>query len=120
MSTLSSKQAQSQGLADPLLVLASIVAVSLLVLLGARAGTVYDSLVSGHESHRFGKAGATAQALVSFASDEQYWNANCSHGWAARPACDQIVSRAQWCGAGTGSAYCAEYKSHMQQFHPRQ
>jgi hypothetical protein len=55
---------------------------------------------------------------VSFASDEQYWDANCSHGWLSDSRCDDIVSRAQKCASIT-SAYCSDYGVYMQQYYNR-
>ena len=118
MSSLSSKQDRTQGRADPLLVLASIVAIFLLVLLGSRPGHIVDPSPRGQESSRFANPGVAETPGVTFASDERYWDANCSRGWGSRPQCDQIASRAQWCGAGTRSVYCSEYTTYMEQFHP--
>ena len=116
MSTFSSKQQKSQGLVDMLLILASIAVISLLVLLGSRADTLYDSFERVHETQGFVNAGVSNNPVVSFASDEQYWNANCSHGWGSNSKCDDIVSRAQSCEIGYGSNYCSEYETYMQEF----
>ena len=117
MSTFSSKQQKSQGLVEPQFVLASVVIVFLLVLFGSRAGAIYSSFGRVHQTQNFVNAGVANNSVVSFASDEQYWNANCSHGWGSNSKCDAIVSRAKSCDVGSGSAYCSEYKTYLKQFH---
>ena len=116
MSTFSSKQQKSQGLVDTLLILASIVVILLLVFFGSYADKISDSFEGVHETQGIVNAGASNNSVVSFISDEQYWNANCSHGWGSNSKCDDIVSRAQSCEIGYGSNYCSEYETYMQQF----
>ena len=116
MSTFSSKQQKSQGLVDPLLILASIVVILLLAFFGSYADKISDSFEGVHETQGIVNAGASNNSVVSFISDEQYWDANCSHGWDSNSTCDLIVSRAQSCAVSVASTYCSEYDIYMQQF----
>ena len=111
MATFYSKQEKKQGMlfASITLVGVLIVFVSLYFgthspirnILTTQAGTVDNVSVN---------------AGVSFSSDIQYWDSNCSHGWIGDATCDTLVSRIQSCAIGTGSTYCSEYNTYLQQF----
>jgi hypothetical protein len=53
---------------------------------------------------------------VSFAADQHYWTANCSQDWASDARCGFIAARIQSCSISTVSAYCTEYKHHLQEY----
>lgn len=116
MATFSSNQDKRQGLADPIVVLVSITLIVILMVLGSPNVNVNHPILSalGFQSNR--AANVSISNGASFASDLQYWDANCSHGWASDSTCDMLVSRTQSCVIGTGSAYCSEYDTYLQQF----
>ena len=115
MSTISSKQEKRHGLVDPVYVLAFLVIILALLLLGPLTSNAHNSFngVLGH----LGRAPAVpASATVSFATDQQYWDANCSHGWSSNSSCDAIVVRSRSCVANVASAYCSAYKNYLEQY----
>ena len=114
MSTLSSKQEKRHALVDPVYVLAFLVLVLALLLVGPFAGNASNSIrgiVSGWSG-----APSNASANVSFSADQQYWEANCAHGWSSDSGCQSIVERVQSCSISTASAYCSAYEAYMQPF----
>jgi len=113
MSTISSKQGKRQGLVDPISVLVCIVLIGTLLIPGSLNASLFNSrsvLAQGSA------IAASSSGDFSFTQDEQYWDANCSHGWNSDSTCDHIVLRAQACSIGGASAYCSDYKSYMQKF----
>lgn len=116
MSTFSSKQTKRQGLVDPVFVLAFLV-----LVLTFAVFTPFNSNLSNAFGTALGSLGNTSTALsssntVSFAYDQVYWDANCTHGWAGDAVCDAIVQRSQSCSFSVDSAYCAEYATYLQKF----
>ena len=116
MATFSSKQEKRQSLVDPLLVLVSIALISMLVAFGPLNGKTNSSIGNALVTQGGAADNVSTSVGVSFASDLQYWNAECSHGWTSDSTCDVLVSRTQSCSIGTGSAYCSEYDTYLQQF----
>lgn len=116
MSTISSKQEKRHGLVDPVYVLAFLVLILALLLLGPLASNAHNFVNSVVGSLGRAPAGVSASANVSFATDQQYWDANCSHGWSSNSSCDDIILRSQSCVANVASAYCSAYKNYLQQF----
>jgi len=117
MSTISSKEEKKQRLMSPDLALVFVLLIGVLVILGSSTGNAYSSY-----HNTLGIQGNAAGSLptsddISFALDEQYWDANCSHGWASDSMCNNIVLRAQLCTSNVTSAYCSDYNSYMQQFY---
>ena len=114
MATFSSKQNKKQDLVDPIVVLVSIALLSILIVFGPLNGNKYSSVPNAPVMQ--GSAADNASSIVgaSFASDLQYWNANCNHGWTSDSMCGALVSRTQWCSLGVGSAYCSEYHAYLQ------
>jgi hypothetical protein len=116
MATLSSKQAKEQGLVDPALILALLILILTFSVLNP-----FTNSASNAFGDALGSLGKTSTALsgsntVSFAYDQAYWNANCSHGWSADATCDAIVLRSQSCSFSVDSAYCATYQTYLQRF----
>ena len=114
MSTISSRQVNRQGLIDPISVF--LILILVLLVLGPLAGNLYNSI-----SRALGTIGnpvsdASIRSDVSFASDQQYWNASCSHGWSSDSTCEAIVLRSQACVVSVASTYCSEYDAYLQQF----
>jgi hypothetical protein len=116
MSTISSKHGKQQGLVDPVYVLTLLV-----LILTFAVFTPFNSNVSNAFGNAFGSFGNTSTVLsgsntVSFAYDQAYWDASCSHGWAGNAACDAIVQRSLSCAISVDSAYCAAYETYLQKF----
>ena len=116
MSTLTSKQAERQGLVDPVLVLAL-----LFLILTVTVVSPFSNSAASAFGNAFGSFGNISTALsgsntVSFAYDQAYWDANCTHGWSADTTCDAIVQRSQSCSFSVDSFYCAAYETYLQQF----
>ena len=113
MSTLSQKQARSKGIIDPIFILAVLVVILTFVVF-APANNLYNSAENTLGSFRKASTGLTASSVVSFSSDLQYWESNCTHGWTSDTACDVIVQRTQSCSASVDSVYCSAYDKYLQ------
>jgi len=111
MATSSSKQEKRQGL-----VLASIALIGVLVTFAPLNGSMYGSIRNALIAQGSAAGDVSINGAASFASDLTYWNAECSHGWTADSTCDMLVLKTQSCLIGTGSAYCSEYDTYLQQF----
>jgi len=111
MTTFSSKQKKRRGL-----VLASIALIGVLVAFVPLNGSMHSPILNALVMQGGVADNISTNDGVSFASDLQYWDAKCSHGWTEDSTCDALVSRTQSCVIGTGSAYCSEYDTYLQQF----
>ena len=120
MATFPSKQKKRQDLVDPMLVLVSIALLSVLIAFGPLNGNMFSSMPNALVMEGGAADNASGSVGVSFASDLQYWDANCIHGWTSDSTCDALVSRTQWCSLGVGSAYCSEYDAYLQQIRNQQ
>jgi len=117
MSTISSKQAKKQGLVDPVYVLGFLVVFLALLLYGPITDTAYSSISSSLGTLGVAApAGEVASSVITFGSDQQYWDANCSHGWSSDSTCEDIVQRVQTCSLSNTSGYCSEYDLYLQPF----
>jgi hypothetical protein len=114
MSTISRKQTKSQGLIDPIFILAVLVVI-LTFMVFAPSTNLYNSVQTTLGSFGNSAAGLSVNSVVSFAADQQYWEANCIHGWSSNVTCDLIVKRAQSCTISVDSAYCSAYDKYMQE-----
>lgn len=116
MSTITTKQAKTQGLIDPVFVLTLLVLLlTFAILMPLNHGA------SNNFGNLFGSFGTTSMELtasktVSFAADQAYWNANCDSGWSSNETCDAIVQRSQSCAISAESAYCTEYQNYLKNF----
>lgn len=119
MSTISSKQEKRRGLMSPDLALVFVMLIGVLVIFGSSTDNTYSSYHNTLGIQDNAAGGLPTSDDVSFASDEQYWDANCSHGWSSNSMCDDIVLRAQLCVPSVTSAYCSDYNIYMQQFYQR-
>jgi hypothetical protein len=113
MSTISPNQTKSQGLIDPIFILAVLVVILTFVVF-APANNLYNSVENTLGSFGNTAAGLTASSVVSFSSDQQYWEENCSRGWSSDATCDVIVQRTQYCSVSVESAYCSAYDKYLQ------
>jgi len=110
MSTLSSKPTKTYRPVDLISVFVFL-ALILTLLAIPFAGNLYHSLNTALGSVNSPQAGISSTA--SYSADQQYWNANCSHGWSSDSTCDDIVARSQSCSISTESAYCSEYDNYL-------
>jgi hypothetical protein len=93
----------------------SLIVIVLLVL--APLNNIYNT----HTSVEKGSTHAMLSGDPSFASDRQYWDANCRHDLTfADSTCQAIAARAQSCSISVDSVYCSQYANYMQQFHRSQ
>jgi hypothetical protein len=114
MSTLSSKPTKTYRPID-LIPVFVFLALILTLLVIPFTGNLYNSLNMGLGVDRTQGSFAT-KANYSFSADQQYWSANCSHGWSSNSTCDDIVTRSQACSISAESAYCSEYGNYLKQF----
>ena len=115
MATFSSKQKKRQSWDEPIWVLASIALIGLLVAFSPLHNSMYSSIRSALVTRTGAAENISLDAGTSFASDLQYWNAQCSHGWTSDSTCDALVSRTKLCALDVGSAYCSGYNAYLQQ-----
>jgi hypothetical protein len=116
MATISSKQEKRHALVDPIYVLVLLVLLLALLLLGPLSRKTSSTINSALGALGGVPAGMSASNDGTFASDQQYWDANCSHGWSSDSTCENIVLRSQSCVANVDSAYCSAYDTYLQQF----
>lgn len=116
MSTDSSKRPRSQDLMETVWILACIVIIGILMVSGYNTDLRHDSLRWSLGSQNHAYSDSSVGADFSFASDQRYWSANCSHGWSADSTCNAIMLRAQSCEIASTSTYCSSYKDYLLQF----
>lgn len=114
MSTLSSKPTKRYSSVDPISVFVFL-ALILTLLVIPFTGNIYASFSRTLGNMDSTHANVSSTISYSFSADQQYWTANCSHGWSSNSTCDEIVTRSQACSISAESAYCSEYESYLQQ-----
>jgi len=112
MYTISSGPAKRQGLRNPDLALILTLFIGILAISGIFTGSAVF-LFSEPRANLNGDVSDIEG--VSFASDEEYWTANCSHGWDSDSVCDAIVLRTKLCTGYVSSDYCSDYKNYLRQ-----
>jgi len=115
MSTISSKPTKTYKPVDLISVFVFL-ALILTLLVMPFTGTLYNSLSTALGTVDNTHARVSANVNYSFSADQQYWSANCSHGWSSNSTCDDIVLRSQSCSISAESAYCSEYSNYLKQF----
>jgi hypothetical protein len=115
MSTLSSKPTKTYRPVDFISVFVFL-ALILTLLAVPFTGSIYNALGTTLGSASSTHTDGATTASYSFSADQQYWSANCSHGWSSDSTCDNIVARSQSCSISTESAYCSEYNNYLKQF----
>ena len=115
MSTISSKPTKTYKPVDFISVFVFL-ALILTLLVMPFTGNLYKSLSTALGTVDNTHAGVSANVNYSFSTDQQYWSANCSHGWSSNSTCDDIVLRSQSCSISAESAYCSEYGNYLKQF----
>ena len=117
MSIISSKQAKKHRLVDFIYVFFALIVVLLVVM--PSTVNISNSISAAFEGLERTYFGVSASSDASFASDLQYWDAKCSHGWTSNSRCENIASRAQSCIFNADSVYCSQYDKYLQQFRIR-
>ena len=120
MATFPSKQEKKQDLVDPMLVWVSIALLSILIAFGPLNGNMYSSIPNALVMEGGVADQVSSSVGVSFASDLQYWDANCNHGWTSDSMCDALVSKTKLCSLSVDSVYCSEYDAYLQQIRNQQ
>jgi len=116
MSTISSKQRRRHDVVAPFFVLVFLVMILALLVFAPLTGNTYNSLGNAPGSFRNTPVSLSLSSEASFATDLQYWNANCSHGWAPDSWCSDIAAKAQSCSISVDSVYCSEYDNYLRQY----
>jgi hypothetical protein len=114
MSIISSKQPQKKhSTIDFISIFAALVLIFLILvpINNSRNG----SFRGAFQHFSSASAGLSVNQEISFSSDLQYWDANCSQGWGNDAMCNNIAARAQSCSISMDSAYCSAYNTYMQQ-----
>ena len=114
MSIISSKQSKEDNLVDSLFVF--LILILILLVLTPSNGNRYGSVRAAPGTLDRMGAGVLTSAEVSFSADQQYWNANCSHGWSSDAGCKMIVLRTQSCSISIESVYCSRYETYLQEY----
>jgi len=113
MSTIPSKQHKRH---DPTLVLTIHVLILALLVFAPQTGNLPHTISGSLATLDSSAAGISNSGEASFVADQQYWDANCSHGWSLDSTCENIVLRAQSCSISLASAYCSQYDTYLQKF----
>ena len=116
MATYSSKQQKRQVWGDNLPVLVLVLVIGALVMFAPLNTGIYSPLNGVQGAWTSTDGVYTNAELVSFTSDQTYWDANCGHGWASDAICDNILSRVQSCRLGFATLYCSSYENYLQGF----
>ena len=115
MSTLSSKPTKTY---KPVTFISVFVFLALILtlLVIPFTGNLYNSLSTALGPVNSTHASLSSDVNYSFSADQEYWSANCSHGWSSNSTCDEIVVRSQSCSISAESVYCSEYGNYLKQF----
>jgi hypothetical protein len=115
MTTLTSKPTKRHIPVDLISVFV-FVALILTLLVIPFTGNIYTAVSTALGAVDRTHASVSSAGDYSFSADQQYWAANCSHGWSSDSTCETIVARSQACSISAESAYCSEYKNYLNQF----
>lgn len=114
MATFSSRQTKKYSfLVDWLFVLFALTLILLIVV--PADVNIYSSVRTAPKVQESLHPDISTGGPVSFAADQQYWDASCSHGWSSDVRCDAIVSRTHSCAVSVDSVYCSEYEKDLQE-----
>lgn len=110
----SKKQKKGKGFSNSISVLLSVTLLGTFAVFGPFNVSFFDSININRilPSFRIQNT-ASVRTAPSFASDQNYWNKNCSHGWASDVTCEAIVSRVESCLVSMASTYCSAYETYM-------
>jgi hypothetical protein len=115
MSIITSNRQERHDVVDPIFIL-FFSALAVLTIFALSIGNLSD-LVEGVLGY-FSSAPASLSVNhePSFASDQKYWDANCTGKWSSDPMCEAIVARTQSCSISVDSVYCSNYDNYMRNF----
>jgi hypothetical protein len=114
MSIITSKPQKRHVVVDPIFVL-FFSALLVLTIFAVSTGNIEYLVEKAVESLSGLSVSAPVNNELSFASDQKYWEANCTRGWSSDSLCDVIASRTQACELSADSAYCSEYEQYLKQ-----
>jgi hypothetical protein len=114
MSILTSKPQKRHVAVDPIFILffSALVVLSIFALSTGNIDYLVEKAVESI-SGTFDRV--SVNNALSFASDQKYWEANCTPGWDSDALCDAIAARTQACELSADSAYCSTYKNYLLQ-----
>ena len=113
----SKKQKNGQGFGNPIPVLVSVTLLGTFAVFGPFNVSFFNSInINSILPSFYTPNDASTNIALSFTSDQNYWNNNCSHGWSSDASCDDIVSRVRSCLINKASLYCSAYESYMHGF----
>jgi hypothetical protein len=114
MSILTSKPQKRHVAVDPIFILlfSALVVLSIFALSTGNIDYLVEQTVQslGGTSVR-----VSVNNAPSFASDQKYWETNCTGGWSSDSLCDTIAARTQACELSAESAYCSQYDGYLKQ-----
>lgn len=112
----SKKQKKGKGFSNPISVLISVTLLGTFAVFAPFNVSFFDSININRILPSFyipNSVSVTPEP--SFASDQNYWNENCSHGWGSDATCDTITFRVQSCLVNESSLYCSAYETYMKE-----
>jgi len=114
MSILTSKPQKRHVAVDPIFILL-FSALVILSIFALSTGNIDYLVENAVESLGGTSVRVSVNNAPSFASDQKYWEINCTHGWSSDSLCDAIAARTQACELSAESAYCSTYKNYLLQ-----
>lgn len=113
----SKKQKKGQGFNNSISVLLSVTLLGTFAVFGPFNVSFFNSININRILPSFHiQNSISVSPDLSFASDQNFWNENCGHGWTSDTMCDAIVLRVQSCGVNGASPYCLSYENYIQTF----
>lgn len=112
MSIVTSKP-QKRHVVDPIFIL-FFSALVVLTIFALSTGNIDYLVENAVESLSGPSVHMSVNNAPSFASDQKYWEANCTRGWSSDSLCDTIAGRTQACELRADSAYCSAYKNYLE------
>jgi hypothetical protein len=117
MSIVTSKP-QKRHVVDPIFIL-FFSALVVLTIFALSTGNIDYLVESAVESLSGPSVRVSVDKAPSFASDQKYWEANCTRGWSSDSLCNTIAARTQSCELSADSAYCSAYKNYLEMVNKR-
>jgi hypothetical protein len=114
MSIIASKSQKRHVAVDPIFVL-FFSALVVLTIFAVSTGNIEYLVEKAVESLSGLSVRVPVNNEPSFASDQKYWESNCTRGWSSDSWCNTIAGRTQACELSTDSAYCSEYEPYLKQ-----
>lgn len=112
MSIITSKP-QKGHVVDPIFIL-FFSALVVMTIFALSTGNIDYLVENAVESLSGPSVHASVNNAPSFASDQTYWEANCTRGWSSDSLCETIAARTQACELSAESAYCSAYKNYLE------